>query len=572
MNGWWDRFPEVYRREHSELDRLGIRYERSESAWEAGVLQFHLWPVVNGEEVNLVATYPDLYPFFRFEVQAPNAALVRHQNPFTTSLCLIGRSTDNWEVDDSLAWFIEHQVPKVLRLGSPEASEDDLTIGEEHQGEPFSDYYPYQRDALLVVDSDWAIPDDALGGSLLLRVAERSDALLRGVVTEIRDSDGQVLGSYPVPEGLFSRELRARWFRMPSEVREPSAEGLVHAVHEVHKEARREARQRLGQFVFDVYGVLFPEEVTWRSSGNGWVFAVQWRPAKQPKQRRADDAYYFARAGRAGPGDLEARIPEAAVLPDKTISILGLGGLGGPSALEFGRAQVGRLRLADHDFVDPGTCVRWPLGLPACGVPKIEIGRFIEQQWPFVNVTRFEQRLGSVGEGAVSKRDLDFVQAFLGQTDLIYDASAELGIQYFLSEEARERHLPYVAVDATYGAWGGRVVRIVPDQTDGCWLCSRAAFASGDFDLPPADPAGAVQPRGCADPTFTGLAFDLLPLIAEGVRAAVATLCRGSDKGYPDIDWDVAVLRLRNEDGPVPPTWVTYRLHKHELCPRCGAK
>lgn len=570
MKPWWERFPAVYEEEISQLEAAGIPFTRDQGLWDAGVLQLRLHPRVDGREVELIATYPDLYPYFRFEVRAPGEAnLVRHREPFGGVLCLIGRRGENWQVDDRLAWFIQNQVPKVLRLGTATADENDLEAGEEHQGEPFSEYYPYARDALLVIDSAWKLPSDVHAGTLRLLVEPRTDGIVRGVVAEVRDCSGNVLSAYPAPDVIYSQRLEARWFRVPTVIQESDPEEALAAVAEIHDDARRPRPQRLGSVVVDVNAVIFPEEVRWREAGDGWFFIVRAQAARQPNQRRTPAGYYFARAGRAGVNDLVQRVPELEPLRQRTIAIIGLGGLGAPSALEFARAQVGTLRLCDHDFVDPGTSVRWPLGVPAAGISKVRLGSFIEQQWPFVKAEQYVHRLGGFPAGPDDQRDINFVDEFLDGVDLVYDASADLGVQYFLSEQARDRGVAYIALDATVGAWGGKIVRVVPEVTEGCWLCSRAAFDAGTIHLPPADPQGDVQTAGCADVTFTGSAFDLLPIVAAGVRLAVATVSP-ADSGYPDVDWDVGVLSLRNQSGvPTPAAWTTHRLERHSRCPVC---
>lgn len=572
MDPWWKRFPGVHEEEVAALDELGIAYERDDDAWADGVLQFRLHPEVDGREIELVATYPDLYPYFRFQVRAPSERqLVRHREPFGGVLCLVGRGGENWEVDDRLAWFIQHQLPKVLRLGAEGADEKELEDGEEHQGEPFSEYYPYVDEALLVVDSSWETMDAGPEGSLTLSLEARDDGVVRGVVSELRTAEGKSLGSFPGTAAIFPTTLLARWFRMPEAIPEEDAERAFSLLASAHGSARQSRATRLGPFTIEVFGVVFPEEVAWRRHADGWIFIVRVQPAKQPKQRRLPPQFYFARAGRGGPEDLGQRIPLLRALKDKTVAVMGLGGLGAPSALEFGKAQVGHLRLCDQDLVEPGAAVRWPLGVAAAGVSKARLASFIQQQWPFVKVEGFRHRLGDFPRGPNDARDLEFVDSFLGGADLVYDASADVGVQYFLSQQARERGIAYVAVDATVGGWGGKIVRVAPETTKGCWLCSRAMFDKEDMKLPPADPDGDIQATGCADVTFTGSSFELMPLVAEGLRLAVGALCSADGDAYPNPAWDVGVLHLRSESGEViPPRWDVRLLDVHSDCPVCG--
>jgi hypothetical protein len=223
----------------------------------------------------------------------------------------------------------------------------------------------------------------------------------------------------------------------------------------------------------------------------------------------------------------------------------------------------------DHDFVDAGNSVRWPLGLSTVGMPKVEaLGGFIAGNYPYTSVSNFPVRIGAPRlDDAEVASELDTLDQILDGADMIYDATAEPGVWYALSELARELHIPYVQNWATAGAWGGVVARITP--TTGCWLCLEHHFADGSIRSPSADPAGTIQPTGCADPTFTGTSFDLSALALSGVRLAVSTLCQGAVGAYPDSAWDVEIIDLRDETGQPLETVDTYHLTSHVGCPRC---
>jgi molybdopterin/thiamine biosynthesis adenylyltransferase len=279
---------------------------------------------------------------------------------------------------------------------------------------------------------------------------------------------------------------------------------------------------------------------------------------------------YLGRAMRAGKEDLGERTPALRGLSDRTIAEFGVGALGAPAALELARSGIGVLRVVDHDFVDAGTIVRWPLGVSAIGLPKVEaIKGFVTGNYPYTSIQDFQIRIGAPRMNREDvKSQLDDLRQILNGADLIYDATAEPGVWYALSELARELSIPYVYTWATPGAWGGVVARIMPGG-DGCWLCLEHHFADGTISTPNADPAGTIQPAGCADPTFTGTSFDLNRITLAGVRLAISTL--SVDVGeYPVCPWDVAVIQLRDVDGNPSETVETYELQAHPDCPRCG--
>src|SRR4051812_8959702 len=107
--------PDRYEDELEQLRQAGIRFERDEAAFRAGQLQLTLYPTVQGEEVQLVATFPPLYPWFRFEIHAPSLQLPYHQHAITKTLCFLPRDTSYWNPgSDRLAAFLVERLRDVL--------------------------------------------------------------------------------------------------------------------------------------------------------------------------------------------------------------------------------------------------------------------------------------------------------------------------------------------------------------------------------------------------------------------------------------------------------------------------
>ena len=286
-------------------------------------------------------------------------------------------------------------------------------------------------------------------------------------------------------------------------------------------------------------------------------------------------AVYFSRAGRAGRDAVQERTPELRPLADKAVAVFGLGCVGAPSAMELARAAVGELRVLDHDHVDPATTGRWPFGLSVAGLYKAQvIPAVISRDYPSTRVRGIVHRLGGVrAPEAGARSDGDVLREMTEGASLIYDATAELGVHHLLSDWALELGLPYVGVVGTQGGWGGKVFRVLPGKTEGCWMCYRLACEDGTIPEPPADPKGTVQPVGCADPTFTGAGFDMAQVALTGVRVAVSTLCGGTAGGYPEAAWDVLHIAFRADDGTlIPPRFAEHTVKRHPQCPRCGER
>ncbi len=559
LKPWWEQWPDRLEYELEELRRAGIQVLSQETAGTRITLS--LKHRLAGQDVALEARFPDLYPYTRFELYAPGLDLPRHQNPFQKNLCLVPQETEHWRTTDTLADFIVRQLPRVVEAATA-TDPDAIAALEARQAEPFSHYYDYQDGSMLMIDGSWQLSAAASRGELQIEMIRRGPAL-HGVVLAVRDNAGSSLFECDPALRGFSDSIEGRWVRLEEPIRRGSADAFARALVDRRPELRNPRWKTFGNLRVDIVGVIFPEEVAWRRIRDGWVFLV--RVEVQRKGFRTFAENRLVRAGRAGRADLAVRVPELSPVRNKAIALFGLGCVGAPSCLEFARAGVGTLRILDHDLVEPGITVRWPLGVRQAGLSKVEaMRRFIASEFPYTQIQSYGYRIGSVSDGP---GDIEALKQMTEGCDLIYDATAELGLQHLLADLARSLGLPYIAVSTTAGAWGGRVLRIRPSNTGGCWSCLQHYMDDSTIPMPPASDTGWVEPEGCNSPTFTGTSFDIGNVSLMGVRLAVGTLCEGKNGGYPDFDWDVGVLSLRDVEGkPVPPSWVVFRLERHPSC------
>jgi hypothetical protein len=236
---------------------------------------------------------------------------------------------------------------------------------------------------------------------------------------------------------------------------------------------------------------------------------------------------------------------------------------------------VGELRFLEGDTVSAGNSCRWPLGAPYYGAHKINaLSNFLTANFPYTSIGPcFPLVLGNPFNPPEEKV---LLENWLDGADLVFDASAEVGVQHLLSNLAREKQIPYVLIETRPGGWGGVVARIIPGGT-GCYYClchhftDGAVGKEGGFKLPPQKKEDFHQPQGCLSPTFTAASFDVEEVSLLGVRMAVSLLCSGEAAGYPYFKDDVAVLSLRDETGESVhfPQWKGYTLTKHPSCD-CG--
>lgn len=572
MRTWWDRDPKRYEAELAALGAAGIAFTRDEAAFADGVLTLHLEVPADRGTIALTATFPDFYPYFRPEVMAPGLNLARHQNPIGKNLCLIGRRTSTWFAEQTLADLLQQQLPPLLKF---ERTGDLGTLEgvEERVGEPASDYY--NADSVLgsymLFDSEWTIDPNIQAGTFdaVGRVVPSQPAeIVQAIITKV-SGGGRELATWrwPVPEG-FDQRFSGRWIRRDAAilgnivtVKDSLTDGeRAHLFQRGHLDPRAHVR---------LSAILFPEEVAHRHHADGWC-VVQENHSPARKGRPRPCTLNFVRTARAGTADLAARMPAVAGLTGKSVLIVGLGAIGAPIAMSLARTGVGKLVLLDHDLMEPATARRWPFGWPAFGLRKVTALRDrLGADYPWSHVDVQPWRLGAVdlpNPGWEPQRLL--LEKALEGCDLVLDATAELGVNHFLSELARLRGLPYIMANATPGIWGGMVAQFLPGRTRGCWVCLRRALYGENptIELPPADPEGEIQPPGCADATFTGSAFDTEEVSLEAVRMVAGAL--RAAHGYPETDWDVSVLQLRGHDGRRrPPHWEGLQIAPNPKCP-----
>ena len=544
----WLHRQERIRWELEQLREHGFAFE--EPTLTDAMVTVAVFVDIDGERHRLEADFFELFPYFRFEVRGRSLSLDHHQHPFGKNLCLMPRGTQHWETNQSLAAALKEQLPKVLATGKAETF-SAASDAEDRQAEPVTTYFPSIRGSAMFFDGDIEFPADLTIARLTATRESDRGHPFRGVLTEVATLANETLHAAPNHLRRAGNDrIEGYVVRLPAAIFESDAQKLFDILRREHLQGQH-LRSKAS-----VIAVVVPEEHVWRkANGLGWLFLVK------EKERAA----YFVRPQRAGAEDLRARAPELAGLAGKVVAHFGLGCIGAVSAVELAKAGVGELRLLDHDIVDAGTVLRWYLGLPYAAFGKTEtITNFVRAHYPLTSVIGYPARIGS------TPNEREILLKMVDGASLVYDATAEPGVSYFLSELARRSGIPYVGVSGTQGGWGGVVARLRPGTT-GCGYCLERAKTEGRIPAAPADPAGDVQPAGCDDPTFTGAGFDLASIALTGVRTAVATLLDGTG-GYPAAPNDVTVVALRDTGGKlIQPTFTGIDCAPYPDCPVCGS-
>lgn len=566
---WWEDLPARLEWELGWLSHAGYKYKELSRNEVAGTLELLVEYPVNEVVLKLRVLFPPFFPGARFEVYTDDLKLAHHQNPYTKGLCLLGRSTALWDPNTSLASFLTVQMPMLLKSGQS----DDSCIAaplEEPQGEPTTAFLPYLDMSAILLDERAEVGSAQSGKfSANISIAAVADNIsVRGIIGTI---DDQSLWT-PTPESVkntwrFDRQVSGRWFNVSKLSLGLNAKQFVEEVSKEHPTVLSSSQQ------FDylaerceIIGFLIPSEIGHRVKGREWVLVLRRKSRNSSRRKPQRVRYDFVRLERFGRELMYQRSPELKGLSTKCVAVVGLGCIGAPSAIEFARAAVGELRLLDADIVEAATVVRWPLGLPAVGHQKANvIAQFIQHNFPLAKVDGMIARIGPPPEGEMPS--VEQWRSFFKGVDLLFDATAEMGVSSILSHIATELGIPLICVSATHGGWGGMIVTSDSGKS-GCYDCFLRYFNEGAIPRPPESPAPRVQTSGCADPTYTAAAFDTTELAITGVRTAVSLLTRDAPDAYPLLPCGVGILSLRDQTGAsIYPQWQHIPLTVHPECP-----
>lgn len=564
--GWANDWPGLM---EWELDRLRERdkfVEIDQGELLRGVLQVRLrWPV-GKDFVPIEAIFPDTYPFMRPQVllRSPRDSWPeRHINPIDGTICLLGRDGAQWSCGYHLAELLDRQLENAL---TGQGAEDP-------QAEPVDVWWnglnkwPH---SYCLIDSNWNIGDEPRGRLDFHYMVEQQPGSetpsMRGVVRRVLAEDGRVLASWdgPLPVELSQAKgrLSIPWARSETPIlpREPVG-NQIFDLRKTNFAGPGKAASIGPKLSVRPFAFLHPMEDLGGGPRLGWIVGMDWGNPRVFDGRPHIIPINFLPVLRGGASDLHHRVPDNAALHGKTVAVVGVGAIGAPIAIELARNGVASLRVIDHDIVEPGNSVRWPLGASSWGVPKTEaLKAHLNVHYPGCEVVSVVHQLGNV-----SASDNDVLEQLLNCADLVVDASASGSVNHLLWHRCTTRGIPLVKVAATPTLGGGTVVRHVAGG--GCPACLQ--WAREDDEGVPTPPGSdqnfvGLQPPGCGERTFAGGDYDLLELSLQTVRVCVRTLREAAPAAF------VQTLTLRSEPAAEAlPQWQEHALPAH---PNCCAK
>lgn len=568
---WEVRFPGRFRAEAKALDAQGVEWKVDQQRLAKGQLAVEVkWPLDAETTLELFAIYPDSFPYARPQVQLRGGLAElpkQHIAPGDGNLCLLGRDTRQWDP----AWTLRRLLSEQLE-GAVRGSDN-----EDPQAEPVEVWWNMlgAPGSYCLVDSAWTVGEARLGKMTLrfrsvqaVRPGRQPELSIKGYISEIRSEAGEVLQTWqaPLPRELSEpeecSEVDIPWVRLDEPIL-PSKD-YAKQFTDLRKDhpsldSRKQHRLESGK-AFETFVILAEGEVSFGQEGLTWAMPIATGPIaafKGGKKKAMLTALPVLRAGRADTG---FRVPAAATLTDKRILIVGAGAVGAPLALELARSGCANIDLLEHDRLEPGNTIRWPLGAEFWGQTKLQaLKEAITRSYPACQVRCREHFIGSAnlaGDG-----DEAVLGPLMAEVDLVIDASASHSVTALMGDWCREAGVPFITMAAMPDMTGGFVSRHT--EAGGCYNCLQHAWHHGDVDRPSGwrNDAALTQPAGCAERTFFGASYDLQELSLQTARLAVATL--GGDQVPDSI---VQTVELRQDRSGLPPSWRSEALPRHPQC------
>ncbi|WP_431120861.1 ThiF family adenylyltransferase [Variovorax paradoxus] len=579
MTTWWSRYPAALDRERHALDERGFSWSTDEEAFAKGRFVVNLEVRFGGVERQLSAYYPDTYPYFAPQVVMSGDRLQRHHN-LDGFLCLLERDGEDWIPDvDTLASVLCTQLQKIEQVNQPGADAALVAQQEEPAGEPISNFLPYLMPPEVLLIPDETPSADVAKGRLevLLHPGAKAKSIAIGAVNKILDKTGKVILQNPVASPHATAPASGFWCRLQQRpvIGQIAPETLHKLFHELlladcPELGKALSSARRGDMLFG--GVVYRDEVSWRTNKDDWVFMKYEVTRERKGARAASFKMQFVRSDWSGEETFLQRAPFMRPLRNKSVLLIGAGNVGSPVAIQLARAGVRRLDIVDPDVLQAGNTVRWALGRREAGQFKAyALAAYIGVDFP---LTEAHPHAFRIGHCATKPEDIvdyfELTRTLIEKADLVIDATASFRASYFIADMAKSLDKPYLWLTTTHGAAGGVVGRILPGHTAGCWHCFQRCLGDGSIRLPADSGAEEVQPGGCTHPTFIGAGLDSDEIAILASRLAVATLCRGDANGYGDFDWDVAVGDLQMNGRSTAPNWSIYPLNAHPGCRACG--
>lgn len=573
---WFEAKPGILEDEQREYETEGIDFTLNQELLDTRrVVSFSGYVKVAGRDLMLEVVYPPGYPFIRPEIYSRDTSLLRHQNPLGKNLCVLPNEEDEWDWTTMSGAFMVKQALRLLEDSF--SGSGAVAVNEVVAPEPQITWLGHLFSGALVIPEQFQqIPKGSSGNFTIQAFSlEPIRALLSDASVHVR-GDTTTIVAHQRLRDLYQEgiSLRGAWLKAdgmpgPDQTKDfRSLRGWALGQKSLEALQRKNRKQRVKDLEeFELIGVVLTDEGPERGmSHDTWVVLVSWR-----NPRRGSRTERVIRPAPLSELDRFSRAPQLKALSKKSMMIVGLGAIGSTVAVQLARAGIGRLHLLDYDVVEPANIVRHEADLMDVGREKTEVVRArVAKASPFTEVTHGNLQIGKLNplqtDVYANAEHLQKLAEYVASFDLVIAATG--GLSHVFNRIGLHAACPVIFTWVSNGAWGGRVLRMIPGLT-GCYECLARNLPAVEPNSDPDSPA--VYTRGCGFPSFTGTGFDIASISLLATRLAVQTVLRDEAEAYPTTIFDHLVWQNRGQKSGAFPELAQYEIVRQEGCGACGA-
>ncbi|PGK52235.1 hypothetical protein CN918_31075 [Priestia megaterium] len=498
--------------------------------------------------------YPEGYPFVAPSVKCTNQQNLKHQTPFTHTVCYHEEWVDYGFVTGE---EIYQQLTKYVR-GLNEGFKE-----EEESNHVVPDYYAGISDkaAIILAPEDLLATYESTDGYFKANIRFREDAVQAALIrfAALKENNScrtahELYSDADTYTGfLVNVKTAPPLFKETHELIEWVQEQTGHSDLKILCEAISASNPDLGPLL----GIRYPKNgkphfllvsLEAEISNKHDTYVRKHKPIVFQTEIYSDDQLF-------------KRVSHIRPLQTKHVAIIGLGAVGSPIALELTKAGVGELTLVDPDRVSIGNIVRHVSDINDVGVSKVlAVSNACKRHNPSIAVNTHREWWGWINETYVTQslKGVDLVICCIGHTPN----------ERYINDLTRRLEIPTIYAYASAGAISGRIFS-VKGSGNGCYHCHQ--YAIGGNKVPSLRQPSEVTTfydEGCASPTFLGSGIDTSSISLLASRHALQLLLKDSSASIEEANYNHLVWYA--QDGLGNPQVFTENVKPHPSCSFCN--
>lgn len=497
--------------------------------------------------------YPEGYPFVAPSVKCINQQNLKHQTPFTQTVCYHEEWLDYGFVTGEEIYQQLIKYVKGLNEGFEEGQESDHVV---------PDYYisTSEKSAVLLAPEDVLAEYNGVTGFFKVNIRFQEDTIQAALV---RLSGIKENGPYKTAHELYTDGEKHNGLLVNAKSVPPLFETTDELVKWAEEQCGHPDVAMVAKAISEKNAYLGPLlGIRYYKNGSPHFLLVSLEAEIMDEHKTQIRRYkpIVFKTEIYSDDQLFKRVSHLHPLQTKHVAIIGLGAIGSPIALELTKAGVGELTLVDPDRVSMGNIVRHVADINDVGVSKVlAVRNACKRHNPSVVINTLREWWGWIDETYVSRNlsDVDLVICCIGHTPN----------ERYINDLTRRLAIPTIYAYASAGAISGRVFSVTGTEK-GCYHCHQ--YAIGDNKVAPLRQPPEVTTfydEGCASPTFLGSGVDTSSISLLTSRHALELLLKDSSASIEDASYNHLVWYAQNGAGN--PMVYTYDVEPHPSCSFC---